>query len=194
MGANYHYATDRRVIEIIKRKAKKLIGKCGFQKSDQEDIIQDLLQDFLERIPHYDPRKGQITTFADRVTTHKVCTIIESRTAGIRDHRRCQESLNQYHEDRDGIRTEQIDIISQDDYLSRTGRPIQSEDGRNLSIDLQKALSELPLDLRPLFENLASEKTITEISRALKIPRGTLYDALKRLRIFFEERGLGDYL
>ena len=56
-----------------------------------------------------------------------------------------------------------------------------------------QVLERLPPELRDLCQRLATE-TVTEISRSTGVPRGTLYESIKRLRQIFKDAGLKDYL
>ncbi len=48
-------------------------------------------------------------------------------------------------------------------------------------------------ELRELCKRLDTD-TVTEISRDTGIPRGTIYESIKKLRAIFEDAGLRDYL
>jgi TolA-binding protein len=87
-----------------------------------------------------------------------------------------------------------METLDQEDYLRRTGklsRPMSEL--RNLSIDLRSAVQTLPPELRELCKRLQTE-SVTEISRDTGIPRGTIYESIKKLRAIFEDAGLKDYL
>ena len=87
-----------------------------------------------------------------------------------------------------------METIDQEDYLRRTGRLSRTADElRALTIDVRKAMEQLPPELRRLCRRLETE-TVTEISRDTGIPRGTIYESIKKLRAIFEDAGLRDYL
>ena len=125
---------------------------------------------------------------------HRLASLIEAQKAGIRDYRRCRCSLNERFEDADGRSVERVDTFDQEDYLLRTGaqsRP--SEELSRLTIDVAVVLEGLPHELRELCRRLKAE-TVTEISRDTGVPRGTIYESIKKLREIFEDIGLKDYL
>ena len=112
----------------------------------------------------------------------------------MRDYRLCSCSLNDRLEDEEGRSIERMETLDQEDYLRRTGklsRPMSEL--RNLSIDLRSAVQTLPPELRELCKRLQTE-SVTEISRDTGIPRGTIYESIKKLRAIFEDAGLKDYL
>ena len=174
---------------LIRFKARQLVGQAGFTASDREDIEQELILDLLRRLPKYDPKRAQRNTFIARVAT-----LIEAQKAGIRDYRRCRCSLNDRFEDKDGRSVERAETFDQEDYLLRTGAQSRPSDELSaLSIDVTAVLEGLPPKLRNLCRRLKDE-TVTEISRGTCVPRGTIYESIKKLREIFEDAGLKDYL
>lgn len=191
---NRYQGIDDYAVRIIKYKARQLVGRVGFTESDRQDLEQEMVFDLLRRLPKFKPERAQRNTFIARVVEHKVATIIEAQKAGMRDYRLCPCSLNDRFENEEGGSVERIDTINQDDYLQRTGklsRPIS--DLRGLSIDIRSAVEKLPPELRDLCKRLQVE-SVTEISRDTGIPRGTIYESIKKLRTLFEDAGLKDYL
>ena len=185
---------DPYAARLIKYKARKLVGKAGFTASDREDIEQELTLDLLRRLPKYNPKRAQLNTFIARVVEHRLASLIEAQKAGIRDYRRCRCSLNECFEDADGRSVERVDTFDQEDYLLRTGgqsRP--SEELSALAIDVAAVLETLPPELRELCRRLKAE-TVTEISRDTGVPRGTIYESIKKLREIFKDAGLRNYL
>ena len=185
---------DEYAVKIIKYKARQLIGKAGFNEYDREDLEQEMMLDLLQRLPKYNPDRAQRNTFTARVVQHKVATMVEAQKAGLRDYRRCYCSLNDSLEDEEGRSVERLETIDQEDYLRRTGRlsnPVSEL--CDLAFDIHKMLGKLPPELRDLCKRLHTD-TVTEISRDAGIPRGTIYESIKKLRVIFEDAGLKEYL
>ena len=198
MGFDKRYkGIDEYAVRIIKFKARQLVGRVGFTESDREDLEQEMMLDLLQRLSKYDPERAQRNTFISRVVDHKIATIIEARKAGLRDYRLCRCSLNDQFESgeyEDTFCIERMETIDQEDYLRRTGRISRSpSELRDLSIDIRQAIEKLPPELRELCRRLDTD-TVTEISRDTGIPRGTIYESIKKLRAIFEDAGLRDYL
>jgi RNA polymerase sigma-70 factor (ECF subfamily) len=186
---------DDYVIQLIKYKARQLVGRAGFSKDDREDIEQDLTLDLLRRLSKFDPSRATFHTFVARVVEHGVATLIERRQAAIRDHRRCTCSLNDLVDDGQGGQVERGDLFSQDDYLRIQGRsPAPMEDRVALRVDRDKLLATLPPELRDLCLRFEAGQTITDISRDTGTPRGTLYERMKKLKALAEDDGLRAYL
>jgi len=196
MGIDKDYTgIDEYAVRIITFKAQQLVGRVGFSESDREDIEQDLLLDLLQRLPRYNPERSQRTTFISRVVDHRIATIIEARKAGLRDYRICTCSLNDLQENKeDGGCVERVETIDQDDYFLSMGTISRaSSELRDLSLDLRDALEKLPPNVRDLCLRLATD-TVSEISRDRGIPRGTVYEGIRKIRAIFEDSGLGEYL
>jgi len=191
---NHPEAVGEYAVQLIKYKAKQLVGRVGFTESDREDLEQEMLLDLFRRLPKYNPKRAQRNTFIARVVEHKIATIIESQKAGMRDYRLCRCSLNDRFEDEEGGSVERMETINQEDYLRRTGKSSRpTSELRDLSLDVYEAIKKLPPELRELCERLDTD-TVTEISRDTGIPRGTIYESIKKLRAIFEDAGLKDYL
>jgi len=185
---------DEYAVRIIKFKARQLVGLVGLTESDREDLEQEMILDLLQRLPKYNPDRAQRNTFIARVVEHKIASIIEARKAGLRNYRLCNCSLNECIEDEEGFSVERMETIDQEDYLRMTGglsHPFSEL--RDLSVDVRQAIKKLPPELRELCRRL-NVNTITELSRDTGIPRGTIYESIKKLRSILEDAGLKDYL
>ena len=65
---------------------------------------------------------------------------------------------------------------------------------RFLKERVDQIVRNLPADQRDVVRSLRTGWSVTETSRALDIPRATIYDALRRLRRRFQDEGLEDFL
>ena len=185
---------DEYAVQLIRYKSGQLAGKAGFRVSDRDDLEQELVFDLWRRMPRYDPARARRNTFIARVVDHKIASLIEAQKAAMRDYRRCRWSLNDRTEDADGRSLEREETIDQDDYMLRIGaRSRTAEELRDLAIDVAALLETLPPELRELCRRLEAE-TVSEISRATGVPRGTLYESIGKLRKICEEAGLKEYL
>jgi len=180
---------------LIRFKAQQLIGKHGFTKSDREDIEQELRADLVGRLRRFDPKRAQRNTFIARVVDHKVATIIEQRTAGMRNFAREERSLNTWVRVDKDTWAQFGDTLTEDEVLARHGRAYRSsEELRDLTIDVRNAMNGLTGDDRKLCLLLFETGSVSEASRRSGIPRSTIYEARERIRQRFEQAGLGDYL
>ena len=68
-------------------------------------------------------------------------------------------------------------------------------DRRHARIDVARAMERLTPVQRRLCQMLGQEGlSIKEAAERLRIPRGTIYEQIKRIRKVFADQGLGDYL
>ncbi|MBU1319362.1 MAG: sigma-70 family RNA polymerase sigma factor [candidate division Zixibacteria bacterium] len=185
---------DEYATQLVEYKVGELIGRYGFTESDRDDLVQELKLDLLRRLPKFNPARAQRSTFIDRVVNHAIATIIKARTAGLRDYRLCRCSLDDLLEDDEGCSVKRMETFDCEDCQLRTGklsRPVVEM--LELSICVQQAMEQLPPDLRELCQRLMNY-TVTRISCETGIPRGTIYDLIKKIRTVFKEAGLGDYV
>ncbi len=195
MGTQNGYeGLDEYAVKLIRHKARQLVGKAGFVEADRADLEQEMMIDLLRRLPRFDPSRAKRETFMSRIVTHRVATIIESRKAGIRDYRLCMQSIDDPGPEEDGRAADSPPLLDQDAYLRETrGDALTQEELQDLRMDVASALADLPPDLRRLCLRLATA-SVTEVSKETGIPRGTVYDALKKARARFERAGLAAYL
>lgn len=178
--------------KLIRRTAKKLVGKAGLTTSDIEDLESELTLHLLEHLPKFDAETAAYSTFVTCVVKRKAAKILRDRTCEMRDPRREACSLNEDIEAETGQRTERAETISREEHDRRLGG--RSEDQkRDMTLDVEEMLSRLPDNVRKLCE-LAKTETVAEAARRLGIPESTAYSQLKKLRTAFRDAGLEDYL
>ncbi len=146
MGRNkFDQGIDPYAVEIIRFKARQLVGQVGFTVADRDDLEQELILDLLRRLPKYNPKRAKRNTFIAHVVEHKIATLIEKQTAVKRDYRRCPCSVNEPIKDEDDCTVERVEMLDQEDYLRRSGverRP--AENLRELAIDVAAVVETLP--------------------------------------------------
>jgi len=187
-------ALDPYVANLIRRKARQLVGHYGFTKSDREDIEQDLTVDLLRRMPNYDASRSGFRTFATRVVEHAVARMIEYRTATVRDCRLEVRSLQETIAVGDGEQLPVEDLPHEDASLVQRGHSSGSPaDEQDLRIDLDRALGRLTPEQRELCLQLMTS-TISEIASAKGMSRARLYEIRREIQAVFEQAGLREYL
>ncbi len=194
MQANQKQRVSDYAAELIRCKARQLVGKAGLTRDDVEDLEQEMTLDLLLRLPKFDPNKAAHTTFVARVIERKISKLIRDRKREKRDHRRASGSLNEPIVDGESGTTERVHTISQDVVDVRHRRRDRTrEEEAKLRFDVSLVLRELPEDLQAVASQLMGE-TITEAAKSLGVPRSTLYGAIDRLRSVFRKAGLQHYL
>jgi len=184
------YAAD-----LIRYKARQLVGKAGFTRDDILDLEQEMTLDLLSRLPKFNPNKAAHNTFVARVIEHKISKMIRYRTQDMRDYRKEACSLNDPIVDGDGDTVDRAATIDQDEaniHSCKCHRTREHESDFRLDVSL--TLTDLPEDLREVAE-LLRHHTIAEVARKPGMPRSTFYDThIARLREIFEDKGLDQYI
>jgi RNA polymerase sigma-70 factor (ECF subfamily) len=80
--------------DVIRHKARQLIGKYGFTRDDYDDLQQEMMLDLLRRLGKYDPSRAGLSTFVARIVDRKVSTLIRHQRQEKRDYRRQVCSLD----------------------------------------------------------------------------------------------------
>ncbi|MCC7408909.1 MAG: hypothetical protein IT442_12610 [Phycisphaeraceae bacterium] len=137
--------------EIIKKKARKMIGHYGYRTCDVVDLEQELALHVVQQMQLYRPGRGTRAQFVSRIARNKLLNIIERRTAQKRDDRR-------------NVAIEKVvpDVLPGDGTTPA---------GRDLGIDVQAVLERLPQELRQVAILLPEHKG-QEIGRLLGLSRG----------------------
>ncbi len=156
--------------EIIKRKARRLVGHYGYRTSDAEDIEQDLAMHVFQQTYRHRPDRGSREQFVSTIAKNKLLNMIEHRTAQKRDNRR-------------DVRADDTDERA---LLNKSGSPERID----LSLDLRDALARMPPELREIALRLPDE-TAAEIARALNLTRAKVRTRIQQIRRFLEDAGFG---
>lgn len=192
--ANHEKHLSPYAANLVRYKARQLVGHYGFTRDDREDLEQELALDLLRRLPKYRPERASRNTFIARVVDHKVATIIEHQRTSCRGYLIPKVSLDDPRDDGEGNETPCSEVLDAAAYLRQTGRSdFRSPEDQDRVIALADAVRSLPPDLQELC-SLFATYTISEISRIARIPRGTLYEHLSKIRVHFERAGLKQYL
>ncbi len=191
---NKYEGLDEYAVRLIKHKARQLVGRAGFVEGDRHDLEQEMVVDLLLRLSRFDPRLAKRETFIARVVEHHVATLVESQRAGVRDYRRRAGSLDERRTDEEGDTSDTPPVLDEKEYIRETVASAQRDDDLHaLRMDIEALVAELPVDLRALCLRLAAS-TVSDVARETGVPRGTLYEAIRKLRTRFECAGLAAYL
>lgn len=155
--------------EIIKRKARALVGYYGFRTGDVEDLCQELAMHVVTRAHLYRPERGSRAQFVNTLAKNKLLEIIRSRTAQKRDKRR---------------------DLSMDDPGAASPFDRSTSPGRiDLQLDVRWALDRMPEDLRKV-AMLRLQHSERALERLLGLTRAQVRTRLGQIRRFLREAGL----
>lgn len=180
--------------KLIRRKARQLIGRVGFTKSDQADIEQELTLKLLKALSGFDPDQGHKNVFVTAVIERFVANLLRDKQAEKRDHRRVCSLNVVIADDEDEGPVELGDTVSRREQDARLGQaPRDEHDLAQLVLDMVEVIATLPSELRELAERLKTD-SVSQVARDLGVPRTTLNGRVRELRRRFERAGLKDYL
>jgi len=181
------WGIDEFAVKAIKRKARQLIGIAGLNRSDREDLEQELAIELLSGLRNYDPSKGPREAFIAKLLTDKTSKLLRHRLAERRFYGRESFSLNDTTVDEDGHCIQRSETISAEDRANDVSRP-ESSDDVLARLDLEEAVSNLPAELRSLY-NLLQRSSLTEAAQQLGLPISTAWDRVEKLRAALRAAG-----
>jgi RNA polymerase sigma-70 factor (ECF subfamily) len=186
-------ALDDFASRLIRKKARQLVGRAGFTRSDQDDLEQELALKLLKHRAAFDPAQSHWYAFVTTVVERHAATLLRNKQVEKRDHTRAT-SLHIIVEDPVNGPSALADTIGQRELDARRGRSSRSDlELAELVQDVAAVLASLPPEWREACERL-KRGSVARAARDLGLPRTTLSSLLRRLRERFEAAGLGDYL
>ena len=177
---------------------KKLVGEFrrrsrSLEREEFDDLMQECLAHWIvvRRKLAPDPDAPPVGYMA-QVLRNKLTDLIREREADKRAGEKEALSLDAALDGSD-------DGLTLADLLAEEESAQQDEAGavdrHHARIDIGRALARLTPVQRQLCRMLGEEGlTVKEAAERLRIPRGTLYEEIKRIRRVFADQGLGDYL
>ena len=156
-------ALDPFIIQQAEICASRMVGNYGFSPDDWEDLRQELVLEYLERLPLFDPSRGDLRGFGYGVVRNRAVKLAV---------RRCRAVANQ---EADGRRVDRA--------LSRMDAELEAR------IAVQAVVSRLPNHLQDLARQL-SEMRIGEICRKTGKSRRRIHQLVRQIRDAFVEYGV----
>jgi len=177
---------------LIRCKARQLCRRPDFSRSDEDDLKQEMTLHLLLQTRHFDPRRGAMNTFINRVVNSCVAMI-------LRDRRRVKRlvdgdllSLERTMVQVNGTSIPASEAISEEDLSRRSGAGAVSDAARREDIEaIQTALGNLCPQHRDLCRRLTAG-TVTSVARDLGTSRRQIRRALDVIRPHFLQAGFGN--
>lgn len=154
---------------IIKQKARRMLGRSGYGKSDVEDIEQVAAMHLFQKTHLHRPGRGPREKFVCKVVKNKLLNMIEAKTARKRDNRR------------------DVSLDHVDQAVLRDGR---SSERAGVQMDVQDALKRMPDGLREI-ALLRIDLRPSQIEKLPGMTRGKVRWALEQIEQFLHDAGLG---
>ena len=188
-----HAALSTEYIQkLIGIKARQLVRKPGFSRSDQPDVAQELVTHILKAARLFDPARGSVCTFIARVVDSAVAMILRDRrrlkrAAGFRVLSLADPAFS--GTDRESTLAETIEDA---DLRRRSGGQChEDEEERVRAIDVAQVLSGLPPHLQDIAIRLAEQSEVA-IAHNLGLSRRQVRKAVAQIREAFDAAGLAE--
>ena len=184
---NWEIATAKKLVSDYRRRHRIL------QRQEFDDLMQECLAHWIvarRRIPpEPDPRPP--VSYMAQVLRNKLTDMVREMSADKRAGDPGALSLDASLDGtEDGIT---LGEVLADEQADPAGSG--DVDSRHARIDLSRVMALLTPAQQRLCQLLGEEGlSIKEAAERLRIPRGTLYEEIKRIRRIFEQQGLGNYL
>ena len=177
---------------------KKLVGEFrrrsrSLAREEFDDLVQECLAHWIVVRRKLEPAPGAPPTgYMAQVIRNKLTDLIREQAAEKRAGEQDALSLDAALDGTgDGLTL--ADLLADDESAQQD--EAGAVDRHHARIDIGRALARLTPVQRQLCQMLGAEGlTIQEAAERLRIPRGTLYEEIKRIRRVFADQGLGDYL
>lgn len=177
---------------LIRVKAKQLVRRHGFSRSDQPDVEQELSLHLLSQASHFDPARGSLNTFVASVVNSAVAMLVRERERVKRSPGEDVEiqSLAEKVDQPDWPPAPLWSIISILDLERRTGGDSPSDiELFELTEGVRAAIASMPPELRRVCRSL-QKRNRTDTERDLKISRRNLDAAIDFIRQHLTRAGL----
>lgn len=177
---------------------KKLVGEFrrrsrSLYREEFDDLMQESLMHWLEVRGQivFDPGASPIA-YMSRVVRNKLIDLARERETDKRRGDLDAVSLDDTLGESEDAPTF-ADLFDVEQSREPGGQELL--DATDAQIDIANVVEGLTPDQQRLCELLGAQGlSIKEAAERLRIPRGTLYEEIKRIRKIFASHGLGDYL
>ncbi|MDX2198002.1 MAG: sigma factor [Phycisphaerae bacterium] len=176
---------------IIQMKARQLARRCDFQRSDGEDLAQEMRSHLLRRAPRYDPARGSINTFVAHVLNSWIASLLRSRRRLKRAAGRKTVSLDAPRGSGEGADTALRDALSTENIPGRSDAlPDDVISRKELMTAVARVVDALPPLLREICQRLPDQPAAA-IQRELGLSRRKFDTAMTHIRQTFAAARLG---
>ena len=180
---------------LLKIKARQLARRWEFRDWEQPDLEQDLLAHVLKQAHHFDPSRGAVNTFIDRVVNSAFAMMVRGRRRLKRAAGFGAVSLDNTFVgcERDHLPVPLSHVVHEG-HLSwcRAARGHDDREQVDLAVDVACAMEGLTPRQREIAGRLV-EATEAAVARDMGISRRQVRNAVLAIREHFRQAGLDDF-
>ena len=177
---------------LIRCKARQLVRRPGFSRSDTDDLEQEFWLTLVNQAHNFDPDRGSINTFVDRVVNSSIQMVLRDRRRKKRanDFRTCSVDAAP---DQNGGSPEPLRAsLGESDRCRRIGTVSEDDVRRHDEADaVEHVLGVIPDHLREVCR-LVMGGSIASAASELETSRRQIRKALADARPYFERAGFDD--
>jgi RNA polymerase sigma-70 factor (ECF subfamily) len=175
---------------LIRVKARQLMRRTGFSRSDEEDLRQELTVRLVQYLPKFDPGRAGQNTFIARVVDSSVKMILRDRKRQKRAAGFVARSLDATVGVYQGRPITGGDLVNEADQGRRLGREAEPQVVRiDRRLAVSGVLANMSPKLREVCQRLMSG-TEASVARDLGVSRHWMQSAIVQIRKRFEAAGL----
>ncbi len=167
------------VYTLAKREARRLTRSLRLPVHEADDLRQDLLVDFLGRLPAFDPAKAELAAFAMLCFRHAAGRI--ARRVYQERAERHAVSLDDIIPGTEGL-TLGATISESEGYAAWCGQPTDAVAELERRLDLDRAAAAIDAADHPLCAAL-SQHTPHEFGEQRTMPRMRIYRRIREIRL-----------
>jgi len=193
VARNSYAGFDEYAVKAVRHTTHALVRRGRIQEADREDLEQELMLDLLRRLPRFDPARATLRTFVSRVVRHRGAQIIAATWSAKSNGRRAAVSLHDLVEDGTGESVERWETLDEETGRRRSGGVGDAEVARDIRIDLDGVLGDLPPEERDLCDWLLHH-SVTEAARSKDTSRASIWRRMQPVRARFATAGVDAYL
>lgn len=186
MSKNRYSGVDSYAAFFVAYKARILTRSPFFTADDFEDIQQELMMAYLHAWPEYNDNKGDRRSFIKSAINNRVADIIKKQETQMRWTGIKEISFSVVAENEPELTL--LDETASDEGFCGDVFAEYSHLFSEQNMDIEKALQDIPSDLKELFEQLI-QMSVSEISLLLNIPKTTIYSRVQLLRKYLKSKG-----
>lgn len=171
---------DPYVVRQASLRASLLVSSTRFRSADRDDLIQEIVLDFIRRAPRFDPSRGDWHGFIRGVTRNYATVLV------MRERRRAPELPTEDLLTRqDASTADFLDLID-------ARRSSGMADRIALRLDVRRVLESLPLKLQSL-ARLLGQFPVQDVCQLTGRSRSRVYQMTKQIRQAFIDCGSVPY-
>lgn len=174
----------------IRVKARQLCRRTDFNRSEREDIEQDLWLHLLTQAQNFDPERSALNTFIDRMVNSAAATLVRRRKSDMRADGFHAQSLEAAPRGKDYRKKSLRASLLPDDGTRRTFSVPRNHlaDFENREA-VEHALGSMPPEVRELCMRVMGGEKPTALARELGISRHRVRQMLDQAREHLERAG-----